>query len=313
MPVHPSARTLIVSSFRHPAGKEDPFCGTRNQALRSAAIKAASRLQQSRAGRLHPQRACWRLRQIVKVENRMKERGTPSSAPANREELKVFISSRESKCDQCGKAMPQGSWITLVPEDGARCMACADLDELVFLPSGNAALTRRARAHSVLSPVVLKWSRARKRYERQGLLVGEAALTEAESECLADAEARELRRQREAVRREGLDEQYVAQFAAQIRALYPGCAPGRETLIAEHACLRHSNRVGRSASAKELHDEAVHLAVHAHIRHAETNYDELLGHGYPRDLARRQVQAAVDRIATHWKQLRPEPSVGQPG
>jgi hypothetical protein len=234
-------------------------------------------------------------------KNRMKEREKPSSSPATPEELKVFISSREAQCDQCGKTMAHGAWITLVPEAGARCLACADLDDLVFLPSGNAALTRRARAHSVLSAVVLKWSRARKRYERQGLLVQEAALSQAESECLADAEARELRRGREAVRREGLDEQYVAQFAAQIRALYPGCAPGRETVIAEHACLKHGNRVGRAAFAKALHEEAVHLAVHAHIRHAETNYDELLGRGLPRDLARRQVQAEVHRIAARWQ------------
>jgi hypothetical protein len=35
--------------------------------------------------------------------------------------------------------------------------------------------------------VVLKWSRARKRYDRQGLLVQETALAEAESECLMRA------------------------------------------------------------------------------------------------------------------------------
>jgi len=48
-------------------------------------------------------------------------------------------------------------------------MVCADLDHLIFLPSGNTALIRRARKHSILSVVVLKWSRALKRYGRQGL------------------------------------------------------------------------------------------------------------------------------------------------
>jgi hypothetical protein len=42
--------------------------------------------------------------------------------------------------------------------------------------------------------VVLKWSRARNRYERQGLLVEEQALEKAEEECLADSELRERRR-----------------------------------------------------------------------------------------------------------------------
>jgi hypothetical protein len=217
------------------------------------------------------------------------------------DEIKVFISSRESTCEHCGKVMENGGWITLVGEAGARCLACADLDELVFLPSGNTALTRRARAHSALSAVVLKWSRSRKRYERQGLLVQEPALARAEGECLADAEIRERRREREAVRRERLDERYVEQFAARIRALYPGCPPGRERVIAEHACLKHSGRVGRSASAKDLDEEAVTLAVRAHIRHQETDYDKLLGRGVPRDLARERVRDTVDEIAARWK------------
>jgi hypothetical protein len=41
--------------------------------------------------------------------------------------------------------------------------------------------------------VVVRWSRARKRYERLGLLVEEAALARAEEECLADAAIREAR------------------------------------------------------------------------------------------------------------------------
>ena len=48
------------------------------------------------------------------------------------------------------------------------------------------------RRHSTLSAVVLKWSRARNRYERQGLMVEEQALEKAEEECLADSEGRDL-------------------------------------------------------------------------------------------------------------------------
>jgi hypothetical protein len=68
-------------------------------------------------------------------------------------------------------------------------MACADMDHLVFLPSGDAALTRRAKTNSRLSAVVVRFSRARKRYERQGILVEEDALERAEQECLADGRA----------------------------------------------------------------------------------------------------------------------------
>jgi hypothetical protein len=38
----------------------------------------------------------------------------------------------------------------------ASCLACADLDDLAFLPAGDAALTRRARARPILSGVVLR-------------------------------------------------------------------------------------------------------------------------------------------------------------
>ena len=107
-------------------------------------------------------------------------------------DLKVIISHRDSSCDECHEALGRQAWIVL---EGGRafCLACADLDHLVFLPSGDAALTRRTRKHSALAAVVLKWSRARKRYERQGLLVEEAGLARAEAECLSDAEARTRR------------------------------------------------------------------------------------------------------------------------
>lgn len=91
-------------------------------------------------------------------------------------DLNVFITAGESVCSECGEELGRHAWITLVQDQGALCLSCADMDHLIFLPSGDAALTRRAGKYSTLSAVVLKWSRARKRYERQGLLVEEAAL-----------------------------------------------------------------------------------------------------------------------------------------
>ena len=136
-------------------------------------------------------------------------------------DLKVFITTGESSCSECGENLGRKAWITLVEGKGALCLACADLDHLLFLPAGDAALTRRARKHSTLSAVVLRWSRARKRYERQGLLVEAEALERAEGECLADEEVRARRREREAARREELDQQYVQEFTRRVRELYP--------------------------------------------------------------------------------------------
>jgi len=59
---------------------------------------------------------------------------------------------------------------------GPLCLHCADLDHLVYLAAGDAALTRRANRASGLSAVVVRFSRARGRYERQGLLVEDEAL-----------------------------------------------------------------------------------------------------------------------------------------
>lgn len=231
-------------------------------------------------------------------------------------ELKVFIvsSDQDFSCSECREPLISGAWITLTKEHGALCLACADLDHLLYLPSGNAALTRRARRHAVLSAVVLKWSRARKRYERQGVLVEQEALELAERECLHDGEARARRREREAIRRAELDEGYVKRFASKVRELFPSCPPGREETIAEHACLKSSGRIGRSAAAKVLDLEAVRLAVVAHLRHCETRYDELLATGHEKGEAREQVQDQVALLLAEWgKPFSQPPSTRSPG
>lgn len=218
-------------------------------------------------------------------------------------DLKVFISTSDSSCDECGDDLGRRAWITLTKDKGALCLACADLDHLIFLSSGDTALTRRARKHSTLVAVVLKWARARKRYERQGLLVEAQALEKAERECLADIEARDRRRKREATRRAKLDREYVERFALRVRELFPRCTTGSEIAIAEHACLKYSGRIGRSAGAKSLNEEAIRLAVIAHIRHAETPYDKLLARGFERWEAREQVTAEVDQVLAQWEAL----------
>ena len=153
----------------------------------------------------------------------------------------------------------------------------------------------------MLSAVVLKFSRGRGRYERQGLLVEENALDQAEAECLADAEARERRADRQRERSTELDRHYVEEFAKRVRKLFPGCPADREAQIAEHACRKYSRRIGRSAAAKGFDEAAVLLAVAAHIRHRETNYDELLAKEGDRRYARARVRYDVDEILRNWK------------
>lgn len=126
-------------------------------------------------------------------------------------------------------------------------------------------------------------------------------MEQAEQECLADSEARTRRKEREAERRAELDREYVERFAMRVREIFPRCPSGREVAIAEHACLKYSGRIGRTASAKSFDENAVRLAVTAHIRHAETQYDKLLARGYDRHDARVHVEEAVCRVMTKWE------------
>lgn len=102
-------------------------------------------------------------------------------------EIVVFKVRRDSRCSKCRAELPRGSFLVMERRQPF-CLNCADLHHLTFLPRGNTALTRRARKCSSLSAVVVEWSRSRKRYERQGLLVEESALQRAEVDSLADDE-----------------------------------------------------------------------------------------------------------------------------
>jgi hypothetical protein len=220
---------------------------------------------------------------------------------SKKDDLIVFIlTGRESQCDECGRELGRGDLLRKEGEKGL-CLVCADLDHLEFLPSGDAALTRRSSKHSRLRAVVLQWSRSRKRYERQGILVEPSAIDKAQEECLADEELREARRKRDASKRQEVDREFVKAFADNIRKRYPRCPSGEETRIAEHACRKYSGRVGRTAAAKAFDPEPLELAVRAHLRHAYTNYDELLGLGYERWEARQSVSGDVERILDSWQ------------
>lgn len=209
--------------------------------------------------------------------------------------------NREWTCGECS-----GTGDLLIMEGpGPLCMTCAEMDHLVYLPSGDAALTRRAKKESRLSAVVVRFSRARKRYERLGILVDEAALQRAESECLADEEARGRRRAREDLRRAEHDLAFQDELAAEILRLFPGCTRERAGAIARHAGARGSGRVGRSAAGQALDPQALTLAVAAAVRHEDTGYDLLLMRGVPRDAAREQVQDETDQVLARWREPGP--------
>lgn len=232
--------------------------------------------------------------------SRSVKKSSRATEAGRRDEIVVFWIIRESVCAECGEEVGKGRFLRLEAERPL-CLRCADLDHLVFLGRGDAALTRRASRYSTIRAVVVRFSRSRKRYERQGVLVEEQALAKAEQECLSDAEARRLARERAAERRQDLDVEYVGAFARRVAELFPGCPEEEQHIIAEHACQKYSGRVGRSAAAKELQADAVDLAVRAHVRHAHTRYDELLARGVSRHEARALVAIVVEQRLQQWR------------
>ncbi len=212
----------------------------------------------------------------------------------------VFEIARDSQCGECGAILEQGSYLRM-EADQPLCLACAGLAGLEFLPAGDTALTRRASKHSQRTAVVVRFSRARKRYERQGLLVETSALEQAERACLEDADDRAAARQRAAGQRHKQDRILVEQMTTRIADLFPSCPPAERAAIAEHTAVRGSGRVGRSEAGRDLEPAALTAAVIAAIRHRHTNYDELLSKGIERTAARETVRAAIDAILASWR------------
>jgi hypothetical protein len=224
-----------------------------------------------------------------------------------KDDIVVFFTRHEGKCAECGQEFFRGNMIR-VENQKTLCLDCADLGHLEYLPRGNTAITRRASKHSPLRAVVVEWSRSRKRYERQGILVTAEAIQQAEAECLADAEQRERQRERAAIARESQEAAYLQGVTAAIQQLFPSCPPQTAAKIAAWTCLKHSGRVGRSAAAKEFDPQALRLAVIAHIRHEHTRYDELLMCGGDRQFARESVRAEIDEVLGRWERPKSDES-----
>jgi hypothetical protein len=213
-------------------------------------------------------------------------------------ELVVVQALKAFTCAGCGRGDAD---LLMMENAGPVCLTCADLDHLAFLPAGDAALTRRAKKASRLSAVVVRFNRSRKRHERQGLLVEEAAVEQAEQECLSDEDARARRRERDRERREAADETFQEELAKLIGELFPGCPAPRAAAISQHTGTRGSGRVGRSAAGRALDPDAVTRAVVASVRHEDTPYDEMLMAGVPRDQARERIRDDIDRVLQRWR------------
>ncbi|MFD2763850.1 DUF2293 domain-containing protein [Micromonospora eburnea] len=135
----------------------------------------------------------------------------------------------------------------------------------------------------------------------RGLLVGEAAVEQAEQQCLSDEEARARRRERDRQRREVADERFQQDLAEQIGRRFPAARRCGRRRSADTPAPAAAAGWGRSAAGRALGPDAVTRAVVASVRHEDTAYDELLMAGVPREQARERVQDDIDQVLERWR------------
>lgn len=214
----------------------------------------------------------------------------------------IYLTKKEKlSCTKCKAPIKKGERFVAENENMLGiCFDCSPFKKLAFLPPGDAALTRRSKKHSDLCGVVYGWNQRRKRFDRKGQYVEQIAIIKAKEECEADATVRAEKNKKAAVVREKNDQKYQLEFAKAIRLEYPNCPVKREFEIAKHACEKHSGRVGRTAQAKQFDKKMIDLAVEAHIRHSETNYDDQFGKGKRKKEIRANVKIDIKKVLMKW-------------
>jgi hypothetical protein len=215
----------------------------------------------------------------------------------------IYLTKRETlKCANCKKPVPLGqAYVAETEKHKGTCFACSPFVKSAFLEPGNAALTRRSKKHSSYCGILFSWNKRRKRFERKGQYVEASAIIKAKEECAEDEVKRAHKNEKAAVKRIAEDKIYVAEFSVAIRKRYPNCPKNREVDIAKHACEKYSGRVGRTANAKQFDGEMIDLAVEAHIRHKETNYDSQFNKGITKRTIRSNVKQDITKVLHAWR------------
>ncbi|CAI7645023.1 unnamed protein product [Penicillium bialowiezense] len=95
------------------------------------------------------------------------------------------------------------------------------------------------------------------------------------------------------------DKKDMSKSRALLKSEFPLMPKETLKIVLEHAFLKGSGRVGRTAMISD--EKKVLLAVDAHIRHVHTPYEKLLDAGVSRKEARKQVWDAVKAVERSWQ------------
>jgi hypothetical protein len=199
----------------------------------------------------------------------------------------------------CASCSDTGDFLRM-DKAGALCLDCADLGHLEFLPSGDAALTRRATKAGRLPAVVVRWSTRRNRYERQGILAEAVAIEQAARQCLSDADLRVAGNASRAVGPIKMCTSAVSSPPPSVSSSrgVRSTAPRRSHFMRRHAAAAVWDE---APPGRALDRDAVCLAVVASVRHVDTDYDVLLMSGVDRESARAQVHQRVEDVVNAWR------------
>lgn len=95
-------------------------------------------------------------------------------------------------------------------------------------------------------------------------------------------------------------------FEEALLGLFPKMPKTEVPQVLKHALKKHSRRVGRTS--RVCLQDRVKLAVHAHIRHVHTDYDQLLKQGSNKSQARQEVWDRLGEVARQWGGQAPKPA-----
>lgn len=94
------------------------------------------------------------------------------------------------------------------------------------------------------------------------------------------------------------DEGIAKALQKEIMAIFPRIPPVSLQKVLKFALAKGKGKVGRTSTISATHK--ARLAVRAHIRHCETDYDALLRKGVKREDARQQVEAKMREVCRAW-------------
>lgn len=167
-----------------------------------------------------------------------------------------------------------------------------------FVPKGNVYITKncRKKTHEAERSLYVVLDKRKK-------LVGLRCPTSIYEMVVSQDQATAPQRAEAVLKRDAAIED---NFEEALLGLFPKMPKTEVQQVLKHALKKRSRRVGRT-SRVSLQDR-VKLAVHAHIRHVHTDYDQLLKQGSNKSRARQEVWDRLGEVARQWGGQAPQPA-----